>query len=494
MLDVTIVSVAIGIYLIINVLIGWWSKEKAKTVEGWMLGRRMFGPVVVAFAYFATRLSASAYIGEPAWCYSYGWPYHWIGVFNAAFWTAAVLLMTGRLRDYSFGLRTLTVPEFLGERYQSATLRVYTSALLVLFYLLMIYAQLKGVVSLLNVTIGTAPMWAIIIFAIIVMIYVILGGYVSVIYTDVIQGILMVIFAVVIFGVSFAAVGFSYANVETQLNMINPALNSFSQGWAGISATPLFSDLGVICLPFYLFISLVTNPYCAVRFMSLKDSRGSTIFKFTATLITTGLVTFLLYNAGLFARILYPNLPNADYAIPTLVANLVPGAVGAVLVTALFAAMMSTVSGLLMVCNTSVAKDIYHRTINPNAPEFKVNLIGKVTAAVVTLIAVILSFIALPEFLSYILFIAAGGSGILTLAPLIFGLYWDRSTKYGAISSSVIGVGIFAYLRLIYPINLWVSGVLAGSISVIVMIIVSILTKPVDKSILEAMRKPIEAA
>lgn len=469
-------------YTVVCLFIGYISSKGENTIEQFSLGGRVFGPVVIAFTYFSTRLSASAYLGEPGFIYKFGWPYHWIGVFNAAFWLAAVLVLTRRIRLYSDNLKTMTVPDFLGERYQSSFLRVYTGLLMVLFYILIMYAQYKGVVALFSTLLGWAPVSILVVFTLVVLVYVSMGGFKAVVYTDVFQGVLMIALTIVLWAVSFSKVGWSYAGVNQKLMAMDPNLVSLSQ------PSGLFSTIGVIALPFYLFISLVTNPYCAMRMMAIRDTKRKTFFTFTATLLTAGMVCFLMYNMGLFARVLYPALQDPDTAIPTLLGNLLPTPLAAIMMVGLFAAIMSTVDSLLHSVSSTISRDIYQKTLNPQASDQQTALAAKITTAVVSFIVLGISLYQLPKMLSLVGLIAAGGSGILTLSPLLFGLYWDRSTATGAISSSIAGIACFAYFTWVIPINVWERGVLSAVISVAVMWVVSLLTKPVPSSVLQKMK------
>ena len=149
-------------------------------------------------------------------------------------------------------------------------------------------------------------------FSLFAIILVNIGGFKSVAWTDFLQGILMAIIAVVIFIAAFKAVGWSFADVNTQLSAIDPNLvQPFNE-------SGLYSLSGVIAMPFYLFVSLVANPYCTIRLMAMTNVGRKSFKKFGLTLISVGMICMLMYMSGLFGRVLYPNLADADSVIPTI--------------------------------------------------------------------------------------------------------------------------------------------------------------------------------
>ena len=127
-------------------------------------------------------------------------------------------------------------------------------------------------------------------FSLFAIILVNIGGFKSVAWTDFLQGILMAIIAVVIFIAAFKAVGWSFADVNTQLSAIDPNLvQPFNE-------SGLYSLSGVIAMPFYLFVSLVANPYCTIRLMAMTNVGRKSFKKFGLTLISVGMICMLMYN------------------------------------------------------------------------------------------------------------------------------------------------------------------------------------------------------
>lgn len=484
-MSITWFIVVFVLYLIANFAISYFAGRGAKTTTEFTLGK--VGPVVLAFSFFAARLSAGIYMGEPGILYTSGWPYAWVGILNAAFWTASILVVTRRMRAYAGSLGSLTVPEFLGQRYGSSFLRIWTCIGCSIFYILLMVAQYKGAVALFSTLFGLDKRFVIVALSIISVLVVSTGGFKSVAWTTFFQGIIMIAVGLIIFLVAFKEVGWSFADVNTQLAQVDPNLaRPFAE-------SGLYSLGGVIALPFYLFISLVSNPYCTIRLMALTDCSKKNFKKFSMTLISIGMICFLLYCSGLFGRVLFPNLADADSVIPTIAMTYLPNWLVAVVAVGLFAALTSTVNSMLQTVSSMISIDLYKSNINKNATDKQVMTVNRIATFVTILVVLFIAYFYMPDLLSMLSLIAGTGSGLVTFAPLLVGLYWDKTTKAGAIAGSLAGVGGFVFFYFCCNFNLWIKGVAAALLAVVVTMIVSHFTKPIDAQILARM-KGVETA
>lgn len=116
-------------------------------------------------------------------------------------------------------------------------------------------------------------------------------------------------------------------------------------------------------MPFYLFVSLVANPYCTIRLMAMTNVGRKSFKKFGLTLISVGMICMLMYMSGLFGRVLYPNLADADSVIPTIAQNLLPEWGLAIVAVGLFASMMACVDSMIHCISAMLSVDIYKRTL-----------------------------------------------------------------------------------------------------------------------------------
>ena len=253
-----------------------------------------------------------------------------------------------------------------------------------IFYILLIVSQYKGAIALFSTLFGMDKTVIIVAFSLFAIILVNIGGFKSVAWTDFLQGILMVIIAVVIFIAAFKAVGWSFADVNTQLSAIDPNLvQPFNE-------SGLYSLSGVIAMPFYLFVSLVANPYCTIRLMAMTDVGRKSFKKFGLTLISVGMICMLMYMSGLFGRVLYPNLADADSVIPTIAQNLLPEWGLAIVAVGLFASMMACVDSMIHCISAMLSVDIYKRTLKKDATDQQVAKAARyITFAVVAIVLIV---------------------------------------------------------------------------------------------------------
>ena len=237
-------------------------------------------------------------------------------------------------------------------------------------------------------------------------------------------------------------------------------------------------------MPFYLFVSLVANPYCTIRLMAMTDVGRKSFKKFGLTLISVGMICMLMYMSGLFGRVLYPNLADADSVIPTIAQNLLPEWGLAIVAVGLFASMMACVDSMIHCISAMLS------VLKKDATDQQVAKAARyITFAVVAIVLVITLFYT-PKLLAMLGMIAGAGSGLVTLAPMLVGLYWERTTKAGAITGSLTGVLSFAlfYFGGFFNGNLWIVGVAAAVLAVIATVAVSLFTKPVDPAVLNRMK------
>jgi sodium/pantothenate symporter len=147
----------------------------------------------------------------------------------------------------------------------------------------------------------------------------------------------------------------------------------------------------------------------------------------------------MLSIVGSVTRAYYPNLKDADSALSVFVVQFMHPALGAVIYAALLAAMMSTVDSFLHVVGTVTVRDIYQRFLkNTEISDRKVTMITRAAVAIVGVLGFLFA-LRPPQLIQLFLFYASGVMAVAFFVPLVFGIYWPRATKQGAIVSAIIG-------------------------------------------------------
>jgi SSS family transporter len=268
-----------------------------------------------------------------------------------------------------------------------------------------------------------------------------IGGYKAVAYTDVVQGVLMLIALVLLPTYAFMEVG-GWSSVMDGLHRIDPVLlrGLGEQGWsvAGFVAAASFLAIG---LPF------LGVPQVLVRFMSIADQSQVTKAGFISVAcmlcFTSGAVLI-----GLAGRVLFPDLADPELIMPTLSRELFPPLVTGLLVVVLLAAIMSTVDSLLILVSSAVTRDLLQKVIEPNMSDKTLVLIGKASTFVIGVCALL---IALSESRAIFWLVLFSWSGLgATFGPItLCSLFCKKITLPGAIAG-VLGGFLITVLWVVF--------------------------------------------
>lgn len=470
------------VFTLMIIGIGAASTRKAgQGTEQHYLGGRSLPPAVIAITYVTASTSAAIYMGEPGIGYQLGLPALWVSISIIPGMVIPALLLTSRLRKFSINTGSVTIPTYLGERYSSDALRVLLAVVILVFYILPIMAQFRGVSILFEVVLGIPNAVGLVIFAVVVGIYTALGGFRAVAWTDTAQAIPMVIFSVALVVISYTLVG-GFSGLSTRLTEIDPALTN-------VFEPTLFTPWGVLGAYVFWMLIFASNPYLSTKFMAMRSSGKGTMLVFT--LVTLGLTALLNLNyiIGLSARVKLPGLPNPDYATIEMATTYLHPAIAAFMMVGIIAAVMSTIDSILLVVGQAVGEDIYRKTINPNASEHTVVWITRATIVVVTLIVLILSLLRTPELLAILLFIGLTGVGIAIGPPLIVGLFWEKATKWGALASTLVAVPLYSYLIVAVEMSFYTACLIGAVAAFSIMILVSLFTTPPSEEVLNRLKE-----
>ena len=208
----TMAIVFMAALLIFFIIIGIWAGKKNKTggldadVE-YFLGGKSTPVFVLGMSYCASAVSAGSFIGDPGVMSTVGWPYYWIpvtlvpGLVITGIW----IIRKFRLQAEKYG--SMTITDYISDRFQAPWLKTYLTCLIVLCYLFMLVSQFKGCAVLLNMYTGIPFNAGLIVMLIICIFFVNIGGLRSVAWTDFFQGCFMVIMSAMLVIVAICAVG-----------------------------------------------------------------------------------------------------------------------------------------------------------------------------------------------------------------------------------------------------------------------------------------------
>ena len=473
-------------FVVITVCIGIYARKKTMDVNQFVLGSRNIGPWMSAFAYGTTYFSAVIFVGYAG---QFGWKYGisatFIGIGNALIGgMIAWIVLARRTRLMTHHLGSATMPDFFEKRYGSKNLKIAASAILFIFMVPYTASLYNGLSRIFGMAFNIDYAVCIVAMAALTAIYVIAGGYFAAAVNDFIQGIIMLVGIVaIIVAVLSGQGGFS------------AALNGLSRipdasGNTGVFASLLGPDpwglLGVVVLT-----SLGTwgLPQMVHKFYAIRDEKSivkGTVVTTVFALIIAGGCYFLGGFGRLFdAPALYSDAGKImfDRIVPSILTTLPDILIGLAAILVL-AASMSTLASLVLTSSSSLTLDFIKGNIIKRMTEQKQVLTIRILLAFFIFVSVVLALIQYKSsvtFIAQLMGISWGALAGSFLGPFLFGLYWKRTTKAAVWVSFITGVGItvsnmlFGYISS--PIN---AGVLAMLVSLVIVPVVSLMTKPPD--------------
>ena len=459
----------LGIMVYLSIIAAKQNKSGDNLDEEYYLSGRNAGPIVLAFSYVTGSVSAAAFMGEPGVMSVVGWPYYWIVIAIIPGMIFPALLLLKRLRTESAKLGSLTIPQYLGQHYNSDAVRIIVAIAISIFYIFPLVAQFKGAAVLLESFTNVPFNLGVLIFTLFIAIFCATGGFRSVIWVSVIQGIPMFIIAIVLVITALSAVG-GFAGIETTLSNLNPEMLKVVQPRDPNSIFPIEGVVGVFS---YWAIMFIAQPYLSSRFMSIRDTKPKTIGTFLIWSLILTVIFNTLYLTGLAGRILYPNIAG-DYITSQLAIDYLPTFAAAFMMIGIFGAMMSTTQSMILVIAQAIANDIYVESINPKASGKTIITITRVSIFIVSAVCLFFTWRNPPEFLSIFLYLGLSGVGSCVAIPLFAAIVWKKATAKGAIASAIIGPIAYTLFEMVLNVNLWFSSFLAVIIAGIVIVSVSL--------------------
>lgn len=481
--NVVVYTIVFISYLLLLVAVGLWAKRRTKNITDFYVGGRILGPIVLSGTYYATAQSASAFMGMVGLAYAFGWaPQNYISVPIIIGAVINYLFLSKKLRRITKRISGLTIPDFFAFRYESSFVRIAAAIIIIVSYVVFLIAQFKGGGHIFEITFGVSYAYGILITGVIIAIYVAVGGFLAVAWTDTIQAFVM------IFGlITITIVGLVNVGGLTALHQKVAAINTgYVSPWGVGNA---WGPMMAISFCILFLLSPMGYPAYLQRFYAMESDRTArTAMPLTYAMLLVASICFGIM--GLVARVKIPDLPKFDQAMPMIIKEMMPPLAGGIIIVVLFAALMSTVDSLLIVISSAVVRDVYQKSINPNVSEKNIYLIAVVSTFVLGIIGMLISF--RPP--APIFFIGAFSMALIAAAfvpPVVFGLFWRKANTMGAITSIISGVVVVILTSrgVIFkgrPLGLdaFVWGLAA---SVICMLYFSLTGKPNSQEVLKTM-------
>jgi SSS family solute:Na+ symporter len=456
-------------YLIVLVfLVGifWFGSSFYKWVanpDDFYVAGRQLTPFILAATLTATNISLYSFVGVSGTAYQSGisiiWQ-TWTG--NMALVLAGLFILPIMRR-----LQIRTIPELLELRYNEVV-RLLVSVLWVFrlaFWLgVVLYA---GVSAAQQITgIESFTFW-VLLFSVVIIVYTMLGGMWSIVLTDSIQFILMMLGVLIILPIAMQAVGWWPGLVEKlQPGHLDLITQTGEYNWKFVIAI-WFLGIQWACLDQGLL----------QRTFSAKNTKVVVKGMVWSGIITTPFA-FLWVTPGLAASILYPGLDKPEFAVPTIIINLVPKVILGIIICGLLASQMSTIDSNLGSAATLFSNDIYTRFLGRKATTKEVLRVVRIATIATGVIMIAVSY--LVPYLggtvdAYLTIISIMDMPLFVVA-VVYGLFWRRTTWQGAIAGYLGGAIVGAILRFAFQVDIATVTFASGGVALMIAPLVSFVT------------------
>ena len=503
------ILIAMVIYMAAIIGIGaFYAKRANKNSEEYFLGGRSLGPWVTAMSAEASDMSGWLLMGLPGVAY-------WCGLADAA-WTAiglAVgtylnwLIVSKRLRRYSVRANnSITLPEFFSNRFRENKKVIMTISAAFILIFFTVYASSCFVTcgKLFSTLFGAPYVAMMVVGAIFVLLYTILGGFLAESISDFMQAIVMIVALTVIVVISTVRAGGIGAVIENAqsipgflefFGLATPTLDANGQQLVEASK-PVFGEAanyGIlsVCSMMAWGLGYFGMPQVLLRFMAIRkeeELKRSRRIAMVWVVISLAVAVFI----GIVGRQLYPiehlTKSSAENIFITLATSSLPAILAGFVMAGILAATISSSDSYLLIAASAFAKNIFQGVCKKDATDKQVMVVSRITLLVLALIGMLIAMDENSVIFQIVSFAWAGFGA--TFGPLmLFSLFWKRINRAGAIAGMIGGAGMVFLWKLVIS---ELGGVFAiyellpaFIFSSLCIVIVSLLTKAPSKEIEE---------
>ncbi len=435
MVDTILFAVCTIAYLAATMFLGYLGYRHTKGADDFMVAGRKVSPIVLGLSYGATFISTSAIVGFGGIAALYGLGLIWLTVLNIGLGIVIAFIIYGkRTRIIGHKLGAVTFPDLLGKRFNSPFMQYTTGILMLVAMPLYTAAIIIGGAWFINTTFSIDYNLSLIGFALVTVIYVVFGGIIAVMYTDAMQGILMLVGMTLLLVLTFLNVG----GVEpgfTGLTNLSPQIPAFLQS-GGLHSWTAMPDLGsniwytlVTTIVMGVGIGVLAQPQLSVRFLTAKDNKsinravavgGPFLLMMTGVAFTVGPLTNVWFwnNTGQIAYTAAKS--NVDNIIPLYINSATPELFVVVFLLVLLAAAMSTLSSIFHTMGTTAGYDLYKHITKKDHPS---KTVTQIATALMMVVSLVVAFLMPSNIIARATAMFMGLCACAFLPALTYGLY-----------------------------------------------------------------------
>ena len=502
-----IIIVTIVLYLAAMVLIGvyYGKKGSGSSSDDFYLGGRKMGPIVTAMSAEASDMSSYLLMGLPGLAYLCGLPeVTWTCIGLAVGTYLNWLIVARRLRRYSAHIGAITVPDFFSRRFgdKKNTLSCIAAVVILVFFVPYTASGFKAIGTLFSSLFGVEYHTAMIVGAIVVIGYTVMGGFMAVSFTDLIQSIFMTValIAVVIFGIHQA--GGLDAVISNAKAL--PGYLNLTQGYDAATGTAAsFGGLSIVSTLAW-GLGYFGMPHILLRFMAIEEEKKLNDSRRIATIwvvISMSIAVFIGvigYSVSAAGKIPFLTTSADAETIIIKLSDLMSrhgvflAIMAGIILSGILAATMSTADSQLLAAASSVSQDLMQGFFGMKLSEKAAMYVARFTVVAIAVIGMFLAWDPNSSVFRVVSF-AWAGFGAAFGPVVLFALFWKRANKWGALAGMAAGgIMVFVWKYLIAPMGgAWSIYELlpAFLVNCVVLVVVSLLTPAPEKEITDVFEE-----
>ena len=413
-------------YFAVVFAIGWYALRATRNEKDYWIAGGELGWFTGGATMAATHTSAGTFVGTIGVMYTAGWSFGWVLLaIPLSYWFMVAVLAPRFTKQ-----KELTLPAFIETRYYGKGIRGLAALIILIATVVYIQAQIVAGGLIANTVFGVSTTTGMVAFTVILLVYTVIGGMIAVVYTDAFQLVVMALGAV-----------FAVPLVLRQVDGISGLLHLVESAHPLVFTWETMPGTLLLTMGLSFFLGGIATPEKLIRLYAMKDMstiRRGILFAIV-TILGLNLLVFILALASI---VLFPELPTGDLAMPMIATAVLPTTLGAVMLAAITAAMMSTVDSLLIVAGSALSVDIYQNLLNPDVTPERRMWIDRIGILLVGSVPVVLllSGVGEGELVQFIVLLFTALMAAAFVMPVVGGIVWRRATKEGAAAAMIGGV------------------------------------------------------
>ena len=431
------------LYLVAVIIVGIITYRSNKSHKDFFIAGRKLNPWVVAFSERASGESAWLLLGLPGAALAAGFLEIWTAVGCILGIIFSWYVIAGDLRVQTEKYDAITLPNFFAEKLgnNNKVIRFVSMLIIVFFFTFYLAAQFNGAGKVLNVTFGIPHFWGIVLGAVVIIFYTMMGGFFAVAWTDLIQGIIMISTLIILPIIGLLEIS---AHGHSLVSAVETAGSDFvstvggKTGWAAVV---------VIIGGLSWGLGYIGQPHLVTRFMSIKDPKRIKTARRIAIIwaipaffgaMMIGLIGLSLYKQGYFQDANELLTTNREHIMPLLTNALLPSWLAGIFISGAIAAMMSTADSQLLVISSSVIEYFYHKTLGKDISEKSLLNLSRLITILVGVFGFVIA-VTSKKLIFTLVSYAWSGLGASFGPALLLLLKWKGTTGKGVLVGMLTG-------------------------------------------------------